>query len=71
MTYMIKSKKMKNQPIPVGILKLLGYMPRHVGVDLGEVLRLASLIMVTSTCAISDRLTDTKKLDVPSARANV
>lgn len=74
MPNMIQTQIMHNHSIPVVIQHLARHMPRHIIIDFGEILTTSStpilLLLHTEgrSSSINSRLTETKKLDVPSAR---
>ena len=70
MPYMVKAEVMHNHAIPISLIKLPRNMPCDVIVDLCKILyieSLASTAMIHIHC--SALLTETKKLEVPSARS--
>jgi hypothetical protein len=69
MAYMIKTKIMENQCVPIIFGQLFWNMPCHIVVDLSKVL-IHIFSSILSRCTHAS-LTATKKLDVPSARSKL
>jgi hypothetical protein len=65
-TNMIKSEIMKDHGVPIVIFQFFWNMSRNIIVNFSEILGIFSAMLFTTMIA---RLTETKKLDVPSARS--
>ena len=73
MTDMVKTQKMQNHAVPVPVFELCWYVSCHVVVYLGKVLAQRFSVLLKANIQVGDEkpLTETKKLEVPSARKNV
>ena len=73
MTNMIQTQEMHNHTIPITVVKFCRQMPCHVRINLGEILgdEIPVRDAIAPRVVTKFLLTETKKLDVPSARANI
>ena len=69
---MVETKIMQYHTVPITLLDLPWNVPRHIVINFCEVLRIDFSVSIATIHLYCDApLTETKKLEVPSARANV
>lgn len=72
MADVVKPKKVHDHSIPVILFELARDMSRHVVIHFSKVLmKILVLAIANLQLSIETSLTETKKLEVPSARENV
>ena len=72
MANVIEAKKVHEHAVPIRLVQFFRNMPRHVVIHFSMILATLNLVFIyTLPPPIEVLLTETKKLDVPSARENV
>lgn len=68
MADVVKSEIVQDHAIPIILFELPGYMPCHVIIHISEILVDWILVLAYKYIFTEESLTETKKLEVPSAR---
>lgn len=71
MADVIKSKIVQDHAIPIILLQLPRYMPRHIVIHFSKILMDWILVLQYRYISTKEALTETKKLEVPSAREKI